>query len=283
MAQTETGKTMQRLMLSLSVMLSCVMTCSRSHADEPRQAFVVAHRGLLLHAPENTLANFRACLELRLGFEFDVQRTKDVELVCVHDDTLNRTTNGTGSVSKRTLAEIRTLDAGSWFDPKFAGERVPTIDEVLRLVAEYRQHESLMAVDLKAEDVEADVVKLAEKHGVLPRLLFIGRTISEPKVRERIKQASAAAKTAAVANTSEELPKALAAPNTDWVYFRYIPIPGQIEAVHRAGKRAFIAGPTIAGHQPTHWQQAVEVGLDAILTDYPLELRTLLRQNQPRR
>ena len=51
----------------------------------------------------------------------------------------------------------------------------------------------------------------------------------------------------------------LAAPNADWVYFRYIPIPGQIEAVHRAGKRAFIAGTTVAGHQPIQWQQAVDV------------------------
>lgn len=90
MAQTETGQTIQKLMGSLSVMLGCVMTCLRSHADEPRQLFVVPHRGLLLHAPENTSANFRACLELRIGFEFDVQRTKDGELVCVHDDTLNR-------------------------------------------------------------------------------------------------------------------------------------------------------------------------------------------------
>lgn len=283
MAQTKNGNTMNKITWVLLATLSCVMSYSRSHADEPRQPFVVAHRGLLVHAPENTLANFRACLELRIGFEFDVQRTKDDALVCVHDDTLNRTTNGTGRVSERTLAEIRTLDAGSWFDPKFAGERIPTIDEVLRLVAEYRQHEILIAIDLKAEAVEAEVVKLAERHHVVPRLLFIGRTISEPKVRERIKHASVTAQTAAVANTSEEFPQTLAAPNADWVYFRYIPIPAQIEAVHRAGKRAFIAGPTVAGHQPTQWRQAAEVGLDAILTDYPLELRALLRQNQPRR
>ena len=259
MAQTKSGKKIQKLTGCLLTMLSFVLIPSPSHSDEPRQPFVVAHRGLLLHAPENTLANFRACLVLRLGFEFDVQRTKDGALVCVHDDTLNRTTNGTGRVSERTLAEIRTLDAGSWFDPKFAGEQVPTIDEVLRLVAEYRQREILIAVDLKAENIEADVVKLAEKHQVLHRLLFIGRTISEPKVRERIKQTSVIAQTAAVANTSDEFLKTLAAPNADWVYFRYIPISAQIEAVHRAGKRAFIAGTTVAGHQPIQWQQAVDV------------------------
>ncbi|MCC6509479.1 MAG: glycerophosphodiester phosphodiesterase, partial [Pirellulaceae bacterium] len=75
-------------------------------AGEP---LVVAHRGLLQHAPENTLANFRACLELRLGFEFDVARTKDGQLVCIHDDTVDRTTDGKGLVSQLTLAEIQRL------------------------------------------------------------------------------------------------------------------------------------------------------------------------------
>ncbi len=89
----------------------------------PEQTKIVAHRGLLRHAPENTLANFRACLELRLGFEFDVQRTRDGQLVCIHDETADRTTNGTGTVSEMTLEQIRRLDAGKWFDPKFAGKR----------------------------------------------------------------------------------------------------------------------------------------------------------------
>jgi glycerophosphoryl diester phosphodiesterase len=65
-------------------------------AEESSHPLIVAHRGLLHHAPENTLANFRACLELRLGFEFDVEQTKDGHLVCIHDGTVDRTTNGTG-------------------------------------------------------------------------------------------------------------------------------------------------------------------------------------------
>jgi glycerophosphoryl diester phosphodiesterase len=143
-------------------------------ADESSHLLIVAHRGLLLHAPENTLANFRACLELRLGFEFDVEKTKDGQLVCIHDVSVDRTTNGTGEVSQLTLEEIRRLDAGSWFESKFAGEKVPTIEEVLKLVAEYQQHDVLIAVDLKAEGVEQEVVRLAEKHKVLNKLLFIG-------------------------------------------------------------------------------------------------------------
>ena len=245
---------------------------------EPPHPLIVAHRGLLRHAPENTLPNFRACLELRLGFEFDVERTKDGHLVCIHDSTVDRTTNGTGKVSELTLARIRQLDAGSWFDPKFAGEKVPTVEDVLKLIAEYRQHDVLIAVDLKAEKVGQDVVRLAEKHKVLHRLIFIGRTITEPNLREQIKSASDKAHTAAVANNADEFPKALAASNADWVYVRYLPSKEQIEAVHRSGKRAFIAGSTVSGNVPDNWQHASEVGIDAILTDSPLELLTTLRQ-----
>jgi glycerophosphoryl diester phosphodiesterase len=238
---------------------------------------IVAHRGLLNHAPENTLANFRACLELRIGFEFDVEKTKDGQLVCIHDDTVDRTTNGTGAVSELTLEEIRGLDAGSWFDPRFAGEKVPTVEEVLELVVEYQQHDVLIAVDLKAEGVGQDVVRLAEKHEVLDKLLFIGKTISEPEVRDRIRSVSKKAHTAAVANNADEFEKAFAESNADYLYFRYLPCKEQMEAVHRARKRAFIAGTTVSGHAPENWQHAVDVGVDGILTDYPLELAAMMR------
>ncbi|QDU28284.1 Glycerophosphoryl diester phosphodiesterase [Anatilimnocola aggregata] len=251
-----------------------------SMGAEPTRPLVVAHRGLLHHAPENTLANFRACLELRSGFEFDVERTKDGQLICIHDSTVERTTNGTGKVSELTLEQVRRLDAGSWFDLSFAGEKVPTIEEVLRLVAEYRRHEVLIAVDLKASFVEKDVVRLAEEHQVLDRLIFIGRTISEPQVREQIKLAAPKAQTAVVANDEDEFPAALAARNADWVYFRYLPPQAQMTAVHKARKRAFIAGTTVSGNLPDNWQRAADVGMDGILTDYPLELRAAIRRKR---
>ena len=266
---------MNRLVTFVPVFLCFTTACVQAdaHAAEP-QPLIVAHRGLLRHAPENTLANFRACLELRIGFEFDVERSKDGQLVCIHDHTVNRTTNGSGKVSELTLAELKELDAGSWFDPQFAGEKVPTVEEVLKLIAEYRRYDVLIAVDLKAENVEHDVVKLAEQHEVLHRLLFIGRTISEPEVREKIKATSTKAQTAAVANNADEFALALAAPDADWVYFRFLPTEEQIEAVHQAKKRSFIAGPTVAGNVPENWQHAANARMDAILTDYPLELRS---------
>jgi glycerophosphoryl diester phosphodiesterase len=251
-----------------------------ARADGPtRVHFVVAHRGLLLHAPENTLPAFRACLELRIGFELDVRRTQDGHLVCLHDETLDRTTNGRGQVSAITLAEFQRLDAGSWFDPAFHGEPPPTIDDVFRLIAQYPAHSRLIAVDMKAADeqVEQDVVALARRHQVLDRLLFIGRTIDHPEVRHRLRAADATVHTAALAARPEELAAAIADRDATWVYLRYVPSREEVARIHQAGKPVFLAGPTVAGHETANWRAAVEHGVDGILTDYPLELRRVLR------
>tara|TARA_R110002111_G_scaffold262694_1_gene340142 strand:+ start:72838 stop:73671 length:834 start_codon:yes stop_codon:yes gene_type:complete len=269
---------MKRYSEFLILVISVLCLPDNVHPANAGQPLIVAHRGLLNVSPENTLANFRACLELRLGFEFDVQRTKDGHLVCIHDGTVDRTTNGTGNVADLTLAEVKQLDAGSWFDSRFAGEKVPTVEEVLQLAAAYKQHPILIAVDFKDADVEQDVVRLAEKHNILSRLIFIGRTIQEPKVRANIKATSAKAETAAVANNAAEFPAALADTDTDWVYVRYLPSNAEIERVHAAEKRAFIAGATVSGNVPENWQRATAAGIDAILTNYPLELRTILKQ-----
>ncbi|MBM3835601.1 MAG: hypothetical protein FJ403_20490 [Verrucomicrobia bacterium] len=253
-------------------------------ADAPQERpRIVAHRGLLKHAPENTLANFRACLELRIGFEFDVRRTRDGHLVCLHDETIDRTTNGTGPVTETRLADLKKLDAGSWFDRVFAGEQIPTIDEIFALAAQYPKADVVLAVDLKGGDnrIEADAVALAKKHKALKRLLFIGRAISFPEVRQRLREADAEAHIAALAESSAEFANALNDGNADWVYLRYIPSRSDLAKVHAAGKRVFIVGPLVAGQQSENWQSAARVGIDAILTDYPLILREALGARQP--
>ena len=89
---------------------------------------VVGHRGAAGHAPENTLAGLRKAVELGATWvEFDVVLTGDGVPVLLHDDTLERTTNGRGSIAETALADVRSLDAGSWFSERFAGERVPTL------------------------------------------------------------------------------------------------------------------------------------------------------------
>ena len=260
---------MTQLLLVLSVLFLCTISVCGA---EPTQPMVVAHRGLTLHAPENTLAGFKACLDLRLGFEFDVQKTKDGRLVCIHDDGVKRTTNGDGKVTDLTFDAIRKLDAGSWFDRKFVGERVPSVDEIFALIADYKNLEFLVAVDLKSSDVEAETVRLAEQHAVLHRLLFIGTTIDQPAVRAALKRGSARARTAVVANKPEEFTGALSAVDGDWVYFRYLPSKDEMAALHSKGKKAFLAGKTVAGLEAMNWNRAADAGVDAILTDRSLEM-----------
>ena len=92
---------------------------------------VIAHRGGSALAPENTLAAFRRALEVGAdGVELDVRLTKDGRVVVIHDRRVDRTTTGNGLVGSYMLEELKCLDAGSWFDPQFGGERVPTLEEV---------------------------------------------------------------------------------------------------------------------------------------------------------
>lgn len=96
---------------------------------------VIGHRGAPGRAPENTLASFQAALDIGVdGIELDVHLTRDGHLVVIHDADLKRTTDGRGYVHDHTLAELKTLDAGSWHSAAFAGERIPTFEEVLDLV-----------------------------------------------------------------------------------------------------------------------------------------------------
>ncbi|PYU78888.1 MAG: hypothetical protein DMG51_18110 [Acidobacteria bacterium] len=93
---------------------------------------VIAHRGASGNAPENTMAAFKKAVALGANFiETDLQLSRDARFVAIHDATVNRTTNGQGTVHEMTLTELRRLDAGSWFGSEFAGERIPTLEEIL--------------------------------------------------------------------------------------------------------------------------------------------------------
>ncbi|TKG61062.1 glycerophosphodiester phosphodiesterase family protein [Prauserella endophytica] len=144
-------------------------TTSAASPGKHRQAVVAAHRGSPGLAPEETLASYqRALAEGADVLEGDVQLTADGELVLVHDDTLARTTDvetvfperAQGLVGDFTLAEIKRLDAGSWFDPRFAGQRVPTVRELLEL----NRGRAGLTLELKAPQNSPGVgAKLAEE------------------------------------------------------------------------------------------------------------------------
>jgi glycerophosphoryl diester phosphodiesterase len=147
---------------------------------------VIAHRGASAYAPENTLAAIDKAA--RLGFswvENDVQRTKDGELVVLHDDSLQRTTDveevfpgrAPWKVRDFTAAEIARLDAGSWFSPAYAGARVPTLKQYLRRVE--HNHEKLL-LEIKNPElypgIEQQTLKLLGNEGWLDRR-HLGRLI----------------------------------------------------------------------------------------------------------
>ena len=126
---------------------------------------VIAHRGDSAHRPENTLASFASALEIGAAYaEFDVHLTRDGEVVVIHDATLDRTTNGHGAVRGLTLAEIRRFSAGypGRFGSTYAGERVPTLGEVLGLLRD----RALAMIEIKPAAVTDDAEGGIEAHVV---------------------------------------------------------------------------------------------------------------------
>jgi glycerophosphoryl diester phosphodiesterase len=141
------------------------------------------------------------------------------------------------------------------------------------LLQERKARSTLVAVDLKEPDCEADVVKMADKYGVLKQLVFIGLAIGDAKVREKLKEANPAAACAALCPAADKLGGALADKTADWVYVRFIPTADEVKKVHAAGKRVFLVGPLVMGNEPGNWAKARAAGVDAVLTDFPLECR----------
>jgi len=93
---------------------------------------IIGHRGAAGHAPENTMASFWLAYEFGAhAIELDTTLSADGELVVIHDDTIDRTTDGRGFVDEMTVKELKQYDAGRWYHPRFEGERIPTLEEVL--------------------------------------------------------------------------------------------------------------------------------------------------------
>lgn len=139
-------------------------------------SFVIAgHRGYKSAYPENTLLSFQEALEAGVDMlEFDLRLSKDKEIMVIHDETVDRTTNGTGRVRDLTLAELKGLDAGGRFGKAFEGLRIPTLEELCELLAAYP--DVLLNVEIKPSE---DAVKTADgaietlkRRGLLPRCVF---------------------------------------------------------------------------------------------------------------
>ncbi len=145
----------------------------RSTPASGNPPYIIAHRGISAKVPENTLAAFRLAVETPGVdmIELDVRLSRDEEVIVLHDRTLQRTTTGNGPARNYTLAELKKIDAGSWFHPRFATERIPTLHEVFEVVRER------CCVDI---EIKSDFLH-REPEGLL-----------EQRVLETVKQANAA-------------------------------------------------------------------------------------------
>lgn len=129
------------------------------------KTLVLAHRGASKIAPENTEAAFQKAMQMGAdGVELDVQLTKDKKLVVIHDERVDRTTNGIGYVKDLTLKEIKKLDAGSYFSPKFAGEKILTLEEALELTRNSKLiNIEIKNIIIKYKNIEREVVSIIKK------------------------------------------------------------------------------------------------------------------------
>jgi glycerophosphoryl diester phosphodiesterase len=237
-----------------------------------RAPWIIAHRGASGHAPENTFAAFERAVQLGAGFiETDLQLTRDARFVAIHDATLERTTNGRGAVRDHTLAELRELDAGKWFDRQFMDQRIPTLDEILEFALQqdvvfyleikydsaWGMHHALVGALGKADNAARTIVisfdpsTLASVRRLEPAMM-IGLLVEDPK-GDPVK--------AALDVGARQL-----CPQADLV------TPELVERAHRADLH--VVAWTI--NDADKMRAAMDAGVDGIMTDLPDRLRAVV-------
>ena len=234
----------------------------------------IAHRGASGYAPENTFAAFRRAIALGAGFiETDLQLSRDARLVAIHDATVNRTTNGQGAVHDMTLAELRRLDAGSWFGSEFAGERIPTIEEILEFA---NKHDVVFYLEMKPSG------SWGGEHALISALR------ESREIARTVVISFDAAILAAVRKIEPTL-------MTGLLFDGHIPNPLD-KAIEIGARQLAVRGDLVTprllkearGHDlqvvcwtvnhPGHMRLLVQAGVDGIISDYPDRLLELTRR-----
>jgi len=239
---------------------------------EDRDPILLAHRGVVRHAPENTLPAFETAVALGVSIELDVYQTRDGQLVVIHDGSVDRTTNGSGEVTKMSLAEIRRLDAGSWFHPRFAGLKVPTLEEVFRLIHDRQRRPVTIALNMKviSPGIEAKIVKLVEKYDLFEQLFAFGQPADSSR---RFKKASPRLRTTVVKiYDSKQFADALKNPLADCLWVGFVPGRDEMDRARRLGRQVWLS-LYISGNRPDIWDKARASGMTGVCTDWPLECR----------
>lgn len=241
--------------------------------------WVIGHRGAAGHAPENTLAAFRHGLALGAdGVECDVHMSRDGRIVVIHDATVNRTTNGEGRVGDLTFEELSALDAGSWFDARFAGERLPSLEEVFAVIREAELasgKERWLFVELKhGEDVypgiEQALLLAIAGSGLFERVAVIS---FDHRAIARLQAMAPALRTGVLYDArpmdGASLARAAGAgwigPAVKWVD------AAEVSQAREAGLEVFVW----TANQEAAMRRVIELGVSAVGSDYPDRLLAL--------
>lgn len=255
------------------------------HPSRPLQ--VIAHRGASGLAPENTLPAVRQAIQAGADWiEIDVHLSRDSALIVMHDETVDRCTNGQGAIADMTLAELKSLDAGSWKGPAFAGACIPTLAEVL---AEVKGQAGLL-IEVKTGPrgpyvgIEAAIARAVEAAGDPTRTVVQS---FEPGVLTRMaREAPAIARHKLIIGQLPLLP--LHYDGHGWRWYSAVVHP-EVVAVnpwYRLLTRRWVRQVHAAGRQV--WTYTVDtekgyrrcqrLGVDGIITNYPARLRTWIDQ-----
>ena len=257
-------------LLLILVSAPCLAAPARLPAVR-HQVAVIAHRGGT-GAPENTLAAFRHAIALGVDFvEMDVRATRDGHLVLMHDGSVDRTTNGHGAVADLDFATIRSLDAGRKCAPRFAGEKVPTLDEVLDLC----RGRVNVYLDYKAGPVK-DIVQALIRHRMRRHVVVYGDVdeLSEwkrvsPSIPVMPSPGNDARAPGGLARFLAILPaEVLDGSVRDWT-------PDLVREAHSLGALVYTDNLG-AADTPADFRKTVAMGVDGIQTDYPEKLLATL-------
>jgi len=232
--------------------------------------WVIAHRGSSRSAPENTLSAIRCAIEDGADYaEVDVQETADGEVVLLHDPDLQRTTGRRGKIWRTTYAELTRLDAGSWFAPAFAGERIPTLAEVIDVVRGKIGLVIEIKVTGREKNLVQSVVQIVRKAGFDDECFITSMSASAIK---EVKRLAPALQLGLVVRSRRV---DLTGLTTEHVALRdTLATSARICAARARGQRVHVW--TV--NDPGAMSRLVALGVDGILTDRPARLRKAITE-----